>query len=250
MFKFLRHLRDDLRAVLDRDPAQQRAWHVILLNPGFHAVTVYRLAHPLWRWRLTFLALLLSRLSQIFTGIDIHPGARIGRSFFIDHGSGVVIGETSEIGDRVTLYQGVTLGGVRPSVQALQQRGTKRHPTIENDVIIGSGAQVLGAILVGAHARVGAGSVVTRPVAPGTTVIGVPAAVLASARRTAPATPDTENFSAYGIPQEGLHQPKLDCASLEQEVIDLRCELAILAQRLQALEQEPGVKEETVRRRA
>ena len=160
-------MRDDMRAVLDHDPAARSSLEVVLCYPGFHAVIIHRLAHRLWCGNLKLLARWLSHLGRFLTGIEIHPGAKIGRRFFIDHGMGVVIGETSEIGDNVLLYQGVTLGGTSHS------KG-KRHPTIEDDVVIGAGAKVLGPFTVGAGSMVGAGSVVIHGVPPNSTVVGVP----------------------------------------------------------------------------
>ena len=152
----LKNLREDIDATIARDPAARSRLEVVLIYPGFQAVTLHRIAHACWRrgWRL--LGRTISQFSRWTTGIEIHPAAVIGRRFFIDHGMGVVIGETSEIGDDVTLYHGVTLGGVSPSVDSHSQRDQKRHPTLEDGVIVGSGAQVLGPITVGRCARVGA----------------------------------------------------------------------------------------------
>jgi serine O-acetyltransferase len=163
-------LREDIRTVFTKDPAARNTLEVLFLYPGFHALRAHRLGHRLWRWHLRTLARLVSHVARHFTGIEIHPGAMIGRRFFIDHGMGVVIGETSEIGDDVLLYQGVVLGGT-------SSEKTKRHPTLENNVVAGAGAIILGAITVGDHARIGAGSVVTRDVPPDSTVIGVPGRV-------------------------------------------------------------------------
>ena len=148
----------DLRAVVDRDPAARSRFEVLVLYPGFHAVLFHRLANGLWRWRLKFLARMVSVFSRFMTGIEIHPGATIGPGFFIDHGLGVVIGETTEIGSNVTLYQGVTLGGT-------SLESGKRHPTLGNDVIVGAGAKVLGPISLGDCARVGSNAVVVKDVA-------------------------------------------------------------------------------------
>lgn len=164
-------LRSDFRAVFERDPAARNALEVLFCYPGLHAVWCYRFGHLLWRMRLRFLARLLSHVARFLTGIEIHPGARIGPGFFIDHGMGVVIGETTEIGRNVTLYQGVTLGGTSRSRE-------KRHPTIEDDVVVGAGAKVLGPFTVGRGSRVGAGSVVIREVPPGATVVGIPGRVV------------------------------------------------------------------------
>jgi serine O-acetyltransferase len=166
-------LRSDFRAVLERDPAARNGAEVVLAYPGFHAILFHRIAHPLWQWGIPVIPRLLSHLSRFITGIEIHPGATIGRGFFIDHGMGVVIGETAQIGDGVHLYQGVTLGGTG------KERG-KRHPTIGNNVVIGVGAHVLGAIEIGDNVRIGSGSVVLRPVPPNSTVVGVPGWVVAT----------------------------------------------------------------------
>jgi serine O-acetyltransferase len=168
MFK---QIRRDIQVVFARDPAARSMWEVIFCYPGFHAIRFHRLAHWLYRHHRLFLARLLSQLSRCLTGIEIHPGAKIGQGFFIDHGMGVVIGETAEIGDNVLLYQGVTLGGTG------KEKG-KRHPTIGDNVVIGAGAKVLGAIRVGNDVKIGAGSVVNKPVPPDSTVIGIPGRVV------------------------------------------------------------------------
>jgi serine O-acetyltransferase len=164
MFKTLK---SDIQAVMQRDPACRNAWEAVLLYPGFHALVMHRIAHYLWRHNLRFLARCLSFFARFLTNIDIHPGARIGSGFFIDHGQGVVIGETAEVGDHVTMYQGATLGGTG------KERG-KRHPTIGDHVVISAGAKVLGSFTVGDHARIGAGAVVLKEVPPHSTVVGVP----------------------------------------------------------------------------
>ena len=160
-------LKEDIQAVFHRDPAVRSVWEVALAYPGFHAILIHRMTHWLWQRRFATLARFLSHVGRFLTGIEIHPGAKIGRRFFIDHGMGVVIGETSEIGDDVTIYQGVTLGGT--STQRI-----KRHPTIEDSVTIFSGAAVLGPVTVGRHSRVGAGSVLVTSVPPHSTVVGIP----------------------------------------------------------------------------
>lgn len=164
-------LREDVDSVLARDPAARGRLEVLVTYPGLHAVMIHRLAHGLWRRRLRFTARLLAFLGRLFTNVDIHPGATIGRRFFVDHGAGVVIGETAEIGDDVTLYQGVTLGGTSLS------KG-KRHPTLEDGVLVGAGAKILGANRVGKGARVGANSVVIGDVPPGMTVVGIPGRIV------------------------------------------------------------------------
>ena len=164
-------LREDIRCVFERDPAASSAWEIVLSYPGFHAVVHHRAAHWLWNHRLRWLARLLAAVSRLVTGIEIHPAARIGRRFFIDHGMGVVIGETAEIGDDVTLYHGVTLGGTS------WDRG-KRHPTLGNDVVVGAGAKVLGPIDVGAGSRIGSNAVVVKDIPEGSTVVGIPGRVV------------------------------------------------------------------------
>ncbi|MDV2988617.1 MAG: serine O-acetyltransferase [Dehalogenimonas sp.] len=164
-------IREDIRNVYAKDPAARGFWEVIFTYPGLHALWGYRLSHWFWKVRWHFLGRLLSHIARFLTGIEIHPGATIGRRFFIDHGMGVVIGETAEIGDDVLLYKGVVLGGTSLS------KG-KRHPTIGNNVVVGSNATVLGNILIGEGARVGAGSVVVKNVPAGATVVGIPGRVV------------------------------------------------------------------------
>lgn len=166
-----RKIREDIRTVFARDPAARSTLEVLCCYPGLHAIWWHRLAHFLWRYRLRFLARLVSHCNRFWTGIEIHPGARIGRRFFIDHGVGVVIGETAEIGDDVLLYQGVVLGGTT-------LKRVKRHPTVGNNVVIGCGAVALGAITIGDGARIGSGSVVVKPVPPDATVVGIPGKVV------------------------------------------------------------------------
>ena len=181
-------LKDDINAVVERDPAARSAFEVLLCYPGVHAILFHRIAHKLWRRGWTTSARWLSQLARWLTGIEIHPGATIGKRLLIDHGMGVVIGETAEIGDNVTLYQSVTLGGVSLDPE-------KRHPTLEDDVVIGSGAAVLGPFTVGKGARIGANAVVLKAVEPGTTVVGIPA------KPTGPQEVSTDLqicFPAYG----------------------------------------------------
>ncbi len=164
-------LREDMRTVFAGDPAARNTLEVLVCYPGLHALWNHRAAHYLWRHRLRLIGRLLSHVNRFVTGIEIHPGASIGRRFFIDHGMGVVIGETSEIGDDVLIYQGVVLGGTT-------HEKMKRHPTIGNNVVLGAGATLLGAITIGERARIGAGSVVVQNVEPGATVVGVPGRVV------------------------------------------------------------------------
>jgi len=167
--------RDDLRAARDRDPAARSTLEVALLYPGVHAVWLHRIAHWLWQRNHRFAARMLSQFTRNRTGIEIHPGATLGAGLFIDHGMGVVIGETAEVGENVTLYHGVTLGGTT------LDKG-KRHPTIGDRVIIGAGAKVLGAIEIGADSRIGANAVVVRPVPPNSVVVGVPGQIVSRSR--------------------------------------------------------------------
>ncbi len=167
----VKHIKEDIQTVFERDPAAQSWVEVLLCYPGIHALIAHRMAHYLHGHRYFLLARLISQISRFFTGIEIHPGAKIGRRFFIDHGTGVVIGETAEIGDDVTLFQGVTLGGTG------KEKG-KRHPTIGNGVMVSTGAKVLGSIQVGDNAKIGAGAVVLQNVPPNTTVVGVPGRVV------------------------------------------------------------------------
>ena len=164
-------IRRDIKAVFDHDPAAISTVEVLLAYPGFHARQFHRLAHTLFRWHVPVLPRLISHISRFLTGVEIHPGAKIGEGFFIDHGMGVVIGETSEIGDNVTLYQGVTLGGT-------SHQRAKRHPTLGSNVVVGVGAQLIGNITIGDNAKVGVGSVVINSVPANTTVVGVPGRVV------------------------------------------------------------------------
>src|ERR1700719_83837 len=192
----LKNLREQIDATLARDPAARSRLEVVLCYPGFHALLYHRFAHWLWQRGWLLAGRFISHFGRVLTGIEIHPGARIGRRVFIDHGMGVVIGETAEVGDDVTLYQGVTLGGTRPS---REQSGLKRHPTIGNDVIVGSGAQVLGPFRVGDGARIGAASVVLKEVPEGATMVGNPARQV-GLRSAADASPPV--FEPYGVTSE------------------------------------------------
>ena len=169
-------LKEDIKAVFDRDPAARSALEVFFCYPGLHALWFHRLAHWFWKRQLYFLGRFTSHLGRFFTGIEIHPGATIGKGFFIDHGMGVVIGETAEIGENVTLYHGVTLGGV-------SWEKTKRHPTVEDNVVIGSGAKVLGPFTVGKGSKIGSNSVVVKEVPPNATVVGIPGRTVVAAEK-------------------------------------------------------------------
>ncbi len=183
MFK---QIRDDIRSVFDRDPAARSSLEVFFCYPGLHAVWFHRLAHWCWTHALYFLGRLISHLGRFLTGIEIHPGAKIGKRFFIDHGMGVVIGETAEIGDDVTLYHGVTLGGVTWDK-------VKRHPTLEDKVVIGSGAKVLGPFTVGRGAKIGSNSVVVKEVPPNATVVGIPGKIVMAVEGSKDGRPDLEH---------------------------------------------------------
>ncbi|MGF1625909.1 MAG: serine O-acetyltransferase EpsC [Alphaproteobacteria bacterium] len=199
-----RRLREDIRAIRSRDPAARSTASILFCYPSLHAMVFYRLASALWRGRMYFLGRYVSALARWFTGIEIHPGARIGRDVFIDHGMGVVIGETAEIGDDVTLYQGVTLGGTSPSVDSDSQRNVKRHPTLLDNVIVGSGAQILGPFTVGRCARIGANAVVTKEVPEGATIVGIPGRAVQTSRA---AEIEKAPFVAYGTPTGNLPDP-------------------------------------------
>ncbi len=186
-------LKEDIGIVFDRDPAARTFFEVLTTYPGVHAVLWHRFSHGLWNWNLKWLARLSSHLARWFTGIEIHPGARIGRRFFIDHGMGVVIGETAEVDDDCTLYHGVTLGGTS------WQKG-KRHPTLESGVIVGAGAKILGPITIGAGAKIGSNAVVVKDVPPGATAVGIPARVLDTEKDSArEAAARKLGFSAYAV---------------------------------------------------
>ncbi len=172
----MKTIKEDIRTVFDKDPAARSVLEVLLCYPGLHALWIHRVAHWLWKRNAHLLARFISHISRFLTGVEIHPGAKIGRRVFIDHGMGVVIGETTEIGDDVLIYKGVVLGGTSPEK-------TKRHPTIGNHVVIGTGATVLGPVTIGDGVRIGAGSVVIQSVEPGSTVVGIPGKVVRNGLR-------------------------------------------------------------------
>ncbi len=202
-------IKEDIQAVKDRDPAARSTLEVLLCYPGLHALFCHRVAHYFYRRGYILLPRIISHLSRFFTGIEIHPGASIGSSFFIDHGMGVVIGETTEIGANVTIYQGVTLGGTG------KEKG-KRHPTIGNNVVIGTGAKVLGPIEIGENSRIGAGSVVLAPAPPNSTVVGIPARVVYC---------NGEKIPSINLNHSDMPDPVAEALSRLQEQIDqLRCQ--------------------------
>jgi serine O-acetyltransferase len=196
----LKNLREEIDTILEHDPAARSALEVVLCYPGFHALLLYRLAHWLWERRWLVLARFISSVARMFTGIEIHPGARIGRRLFIDHGMGVVIGETTEIGDDVTLYQGVTLGGTK------LHRG-KRHPTLEDGVIVSAGAKVLGGFTVGKGARIGPNAIVRTAVPPGARVVAPRSTVITSEPRDAKQEPQRQEFVPYATPGDDIPDP-------------------------------------------
>ena len=179
-----------VKAIKERDPASPNSFWIILLYPVIHVMFLYYLSRYFWTNNLKPIARMIMQLARFLTGIEIHPGAIIGEGFFIDHGMGVVIGETSEIGDNVTIYHMVTLGGISPSINSDNQRNTKRHPTLNDNVVVGSGAQVLGPIVIGKNAKIGANAVVTKDVTENAVMVGIPAKNVGTS---------TEEFKPYGI---------------------------------------------------
>jgi serine O-acetyltransferase len=224
MFK---RIREDIGCVFGRDPAVRSKIEVFFCYPGFHALLFYHVAHLLWESGFCLLGRFVSHVGRMVTGIEIHPGARIGRRFFIDHGMGVVIGETSVIGDDVTLYHQVTLGGVTWSPG-------KRHPTVGDGVVVGAGAQVLGPITVGRDARIGANAVVLKDVPPGATMVGIPA----RAAGPSAAKKDTQTFDAYGTPSPDIADPTT------RAVDRLLEEVRTLTNRVEELEQAAAARPE------
>ncbi|NIR28035.1 MAG: serine O-acetyltransferase [Gammaproteobacteria bacterium] len=234
MFK---SLRENIACVFERDPAARNTWEVLTTYPGVHALIGHRLCHRLWRWELKWLARAISTVARWLTGIEIHPGAVIGRRFFIDHGMGVVIGETSRIGDDCTLYHGVTLGGTT------WQKG-KRHPTLGDDVVVGAGAKVLGPITVGDGVRIGSNAVVVKDVPAGATVVGIPGHVVreeADRRDNRRAIARRMGFDAYGMSRElpdpvtdAIHRMLDHIHAMEGKVETLSRSLQELGQRVES----------------
>lgn len=215
-----RTLKQDLQAMFDRDPAMRSRWEALTAYPGLHALWFYRLAHALWTRRLYWLGRLVSHLGRWLTGIEIHPGAQIGPGFFVDHGMGVVIGETAEIGANVTLYHGVTLGGT-------SWKKEKRHPTLEDDVVVGAGAKVLGPIRIGARTRVGANAVVVKDVPADSVVVGVPGRVT---HRNGKRVVDEVKGPVHAVDLEHGALPDVTAAALRQ-----------IAKRIETLEANAGI---------
>ena len=218
MFK---RMREDIRCIFEQDPAARSTIEVVLTYSGLHAIWAHRFAHALFKRNLLFLARAVSQISRFFTGIEIHPGATIGRRLFIDHGMGIVIGETCEIGDDVTLYQGVTLGGTG------KEKG-KRHPTLHNNVLVASGAKVLGSITIGENSKVGAGSVVLKDVPPNSTVVGIPGKVVMK--------------NGVRVKQKLDHHKLPD--PVEETCNQMKMEIEQLKSRLEQLEKKEGERHE------
>ena len=179
-----------------RDPAAKSRLETFFTSPGLHSIGFYKLSSFLWSIKLSFLARIVSYFGRLITGIEIHPAAKIGKFLFIDHGMGVVIGETSEIGDNVTIYHMATLGGISPSVNSNEQRNIKRHPTLKDNVVVGSGAQILGPVTIGKNAKIGANAVVTKDVPENAVMVGIPA------KNVGETSGSDENFKPYGITSE------------------------------------------------
>ena len=220
-------LRGDIDCILERDPAARSAWEVLTCYPGLHAIYIHKVARWLWLHRLRWLGRLTSHLGRWLTGIEIHPGAKIGCCVFIDHGMGVVIGETAEVGDGCTIYQGVTLGGTS------LYRGEKRHPTLGEGVVVGAGAKVLGGFTVGAGARIGSNAVVVKEVPAGVTVVGIPGRIVEEK-----STEKAARFAAYAVVQEQDDPYAKAIQSLVAHSEELERALAALNEKLSRLERE------------
>jgi serine O-acetyltransferase len=222
------HLREDIACILERDPAARSTWEVLTCYPGLHALVMHRWAHACWTRGWRWLGRFISHLARWFTGIEIHPGATIGRRVFIDHGMGVVIGETAEIGDECTIYQGVTLGGTS------LYKGEKRHPTLGKGVVVSAGAKVLGGFTVGDGARVGSNAVLLKPVPPGATAVGIPARIIQKDAQGGAAAPPA--FSAYGVTQ-GDDPVSLALKGLVDNAAGHEHQIALLWQAIEKLAQ-------------
>ena len=203
-------MNDFLQSVIDRDPAAKSKLSVVLTYPGVKAVFFHQIAHFFCVAKFDLFARIISQFSRFLTGIEIHPKAKIGKNLFIDHGMGVVIGETSEIKDNVTIYHMVTLGGISPSIDSNDQRNVKRHPTLKNNVVVGSGAQVLGPVVVGENAKIGANAVVTKDVPENAVMVGIPA-------KNVSAAPTDKKFRPYGIAPGG--DTKLDTWKIRRKIL-------------------------------
>ena len=227
MPSMFRKLRGDIACIQERDPAARSAWEVLTCYPGLHAIYIHKLAHWCWTHGLKWLGRFTSHCGRFLTGIEIHPGAKIGSCVFIDHGMGVVIGETAEVGDGCTIYQGVTLGGTS------LYRGEKRHPTLGEGVMVAAGAKVLGGFTVGAGARIGSNAVVVKEVPPGATVVGIPGRIVESRDAVQAA-----RFAAYAVVQEQDDPYAKAIQSLVAQSQELERSLKALHEKLEGLEKD------------
>lgn len=228
-----RNIREDLASIFERDPAARTTWEVLTCYPGVHAIVIHRLAHWLWCHRVRWLGRFVSHLGRFLTGIEIHPGATLGRRLFIDHGMGVVIGETAEVGDDCTLYHGVTLGGTT------WKRG-KRHPSLGNGVVIGAGAKVLGPITVGDRARIGSNAVVVKDVPAGATAVGIPARIIVDEQdKSREESAARMGFSAYAVSAKAEDDPMAKAvAGLLDHSVDLDKRIALILEEIESLRRE------------
>ena len=224
----------DIKGAINRDPAARNFLEIIFCYSGFHAILIHRFCNLLWRLKLKFLARFLSNLARVLTSIEIHPAAVIEEGFFIDHGAGLVIGETSYIGKNVTIYQQATLGGISPSLDSVSQRNLKRHPTIEDNVIVGSGAQILGPIVIGKNSRIGSNAVVLKDVPENITYVGIPARKIESKNLS-------ETFKAYGISEGKMDDPnKKSILALFSEIHNLNEKIRDLKKQLNSNHKSPS----------
>ena len=217
-----------VEAIKQRDPASSSGFWILLMYPSIHVMVFYYISRFLWLRNIKSLSRLIMQFARFLTGIEIHPGAKIGDGFFMDHAMGIVIGETSEIGDNVTIYHGVTLGGIMPAFNSDEQRGTKRHPTIEEGVIIGSGAQILGPITIGSNARVGANSVVLKSIPSDVSVVGIPAHEVEKQKLN-------NEFHAYGTALSEANK-------MEQSIVNIENEISLLKKKIDHLEKKKSTK--------
>jgi len=228
-------LRGDIACILDRDPAARSKWEVLTCYPGLHAIWIHRLAHWLWTHGLRWLGRFASHLGRFVTGIEIHPGAKIGSCVFIDHGMGVVIGETAEVGDGCTIYQGVTLGGTT------LYRGTKRHPTLGAGVVVDAGAKILCGFTVGDGARIGSNAVVVKEVPPGATVTGIPGRIVEAAEAR-----EAARFEAYAVVQEQTDPYAKAIQQLVEHSEELARSLRALQQKMAEMERDADARRDTL----
>ena len=217
-----------IEAIKERDPASSSSFWILLLYPSIHVMVFYYISRFLWLRSIKSISRLIMQFARFLTGIEIHPGAKIGDGFFMDHGMGIVIGETTEIGDNVTIYHGVTLGGIMPAFKSDEQRGTKRHPTLEDGVIIGSGAQILGSITIGSNARVGANSVVLKSIPNGVSVVGIPAHEVEKQKLN-------NEFHAYGTSLS-------DANKMDKSISNIENEISLLKNKIDNLEKKKSKK--------